>query len=517
MSFRKLPPRANLARARIVEGFSLPSPVGGLNARDSLAAMPPGDALILENVFPNATTCDLRKGHEEYADTGTGLPIDTVVQWSGPTGNKLLAATATSIYDATNTGSTGAAVVTGQSNGRYQTAMFTTPGGSFLVLCNYADDVLNFDGTTWTTPVITNVASSTLGYVVSHKSRIWFVQEASASAWYLPTLSIAGAAVEFPLGSVFQQGGYLVAIESLSQDSGNGQDDYLCFFSSNGECAVYQGTDPSDIMLWSLVGRFSLSRPIPLRPLLKVGGDIAIITDDGAISVMKSLNMDKAALARAAITAKIAPLFNALVAAYRANFGWQAFTYPKGNWAIFNIPIGENSRQIQLVMNTLTGAWCSFNSMNANCWALLGNDLYFGSNDGRVMLADVGYQDDGAAILGRIKTAFNYLGNRGTNKYPTLARPVYQSNGTPSISFGIDVDFGDTDPGSSLDVPAVIAGWGSGLWGTALWSGANNYITQWQTVGGVGYCVAIRMNVLVKGQSFQLNSFDIQAEIGGVI
>jgi hypothetical protein len=96
-----------------------------------------------------------------------------------------------------------------------------------------------------------------------------------------------------------------------------------------------------------------------------------------------------------------------------------------------------------------------------------------------------------------------------------MARPVYQSNGSPSISFGIDVDFGDQDPGSTLDVPAVIAGWDAGLWDSALWSGENNYITDWQTVGGIGYCISPRMNVLVKGQSFRLNSVDLQAQTGG--
>jgi hypothetical protein len=516
MSMRRLPTAGRKsARTQLVKGDSLPPPVGGLNARDALSNMAPADALILENIFPSDSFADLRKGHTEHADTETGLPIDTVVQWAGPTSNKLLAATATDIYDATNPGATGAAVVTGQSNGRALTTMFTTSGGAFLVWCNGADDVLNFDGTTWTTPAITGVASDTLNYVCSHKSRLWFVQEGSTDAWYLPTLSIAGAATKFPLGAIFQLGGYLLAIESVSQDSGNGQDDYLCFFSSNGELAVYQGTDPAAAATWELVGRFALSRPVPFRPALKVGGDIALTTDEGVISVMKSLNMDKAALAKASITGKIAPLFNSLVKAYRGNYGWQSISYPQGKYAIFNIPVAENTRQIQLVMNTLSGAWCSFNGMNANCWALLGADLYFGGNDGRIMLADTGYMDDGAAILGRYKGAFNYLGNRGTNKYPTMARPVYQSNGSPSISFGIDVDFGDQDPGSTLDVPAVISGWDAGLWDDALWSGENNYITDWQTVGGIGYCISPRMNVLVRGQSFRLNSVDLQSQIGG--
>jgi len=505
------------ARAAIVNGFSLPAPTGGLNARDALSNMPPQDALILENIVPDQSNVMVRRGNEEHADTGTGFPIDTMMQWAGPANNKLFAAVQTEIYNVTNPGTTGAADVTGQSNGRYVYTMFATSGGNFLVLVNGADACLNYDGTTWTTPAITNVSSSSLTWVVAHKARLWFAQEGTTDAWYLPAASIAGAAVKFPLGSVFQLGGYLIAIGALSQDSGNGLDDYLCFFSSNGEVAVYQGTDPASSATWSLVGTFALARPVGTRPILKVGGDIALISDAGVISVMKALNMDKAALARAAITDKISPLFNGLAASYGTNYGWQSFSYPKSNWAIFNIPISENTRQIQLVMNTLNGSWCSFTGWNANNFALLGADLYFGGNTGKVYLADTGYMDDGAAILARYKGAFNYLGNRGTNKYPTLARPVYQSNGTPSIQLGIDVDFSDVDPGSTLDVPAVIAGWDAGEWDSALWSGNYDYITQWQTVGGFGYCVSLRLNILVKGQSFILNSFDMQAQVGGPI
>ena len=41
-----------------VKAASVPAPVGGLNSRDSIDAMPPTDALIMSQLFP-----DCGKGH----------------------------------------------------------------------------------------------------------------------------------------------------------------------------------------------------------------------------------------------------------------------------------------------------------------------------------------------------------------------------------------------------------------------------------------------------------------------
>lgn len=508
--------RSNTARAQIARGFSLPPPIGGLNARDALSNMDPRDALILDNFFPRPTNIEMRRGNESYA-TGLGAPVETLMEWSGPMGAFLFGAAGTNIYDVTTAGAVGAAKVTGLNSARWQYINFATAGGNFIWLANGADSVRTFDGTTWAVPVITGATSSTLIYPWAHKSRIWAVQKNTLDAWYLPTASIAGLAVKFPLGSIFQLGGNLIAIGTLSQDSGAGPDDYLIFLTNNGEIAAYQGTDPADPDAWALVGVYQISRPVPLRPMLKVGGDMIVITDEGAISLIKAINVDKSALVRAAISDKIATLFNTTVRTYKDNFGWMAITYPRGNMVLFNVPLSENEMQAQFVMNTDTLAWCTFSNLNANCWEQLGDDIFFGGNDGTVYQFDSSFEDNGEAILGRIKTSFNYYGNRGANKYVVMGRPIYRSNGSPSISFDIDMDFGNSDPGSNLDIPAVGAGWGVGLWGNALWSGTTNYVTGWRTLGGIGYCGAIRMNVLVKGQSMEINAFDIQAQVGGPI
>jgi hypothetical protein len=76
------------------------------------------------------------------------------MEWAGPSSRKMFAAKSTDIYDVTTPGAVGAAVVSSLSSAYWQTVNFTTAGGSFLVLCNGADSVRNYDGTTWTTPSI---------------------------------------------------------------------------------------------------------------------------------------------------------------------------------------------------------------------------------------------------------------------------------------------------------------------------------------------------------------------------
>jgi hypothetical protein len=509
-----------LQKARIADGFSLPPAIGGLNARDALSNMDPKDALILNNWFPQPTYVELRKGHLSFATISNSDPVDTLMQYAGVTENKLFAAASSTIFNVTAGGSVASADVTGLANAKWQYLNFANAGGHFIWTCNGADTPLAYDGSVWSvlSTISAGVASvgfsaSNFIYVTSFKNRIWTVQKDSLNAWYLGVNSITGLATKFPLSSIFQLGGHLIAIGTLSQDAGNGPDDYIAFVTSNGEVAIYGGTDPASDLV--IVGRFTIGRPVPLRPLIQVGGDLFVLTDDGIISMIKALNVDKAAISKISLSNKINTLINQAVQLYRGNFGWQVFAYPRGNWAIVNVPVSENETQTQFIMNTITGAWSTFTGLNANCWCLKGDDLYFGGNAGDIYLADTGYTDNGAGIFGQYKSSFNYYGNRGTNKQVTMIRPVYRANGNPTILLGIDMDFANQDPGSNLDIPTGGSGWDEGLWDDAMWAGETPYTSQWRTVGGIGYCGAIRLNVLSRGQSMQVNSFDLQAIPGG--
>ena len=76
------------ARKPVAVSKSLPAPVGGWNARDSIADMDEKDAVILTNFFPSTTSVNLRGGYTQFA-TGFGAQVETVIAYSGSTTNKL--------------------------------------------------------------------------------------------------------------------------------------------------------------------------------------------------------------------------------------------------------------------------------------------------------------------------------------------------------------------------------------------------------------------------------------------
>ena len=113
---RRLP----LPRNQIAEVVSIPAPVGGLNARDSVADMPPTDALLLDNLFPSPTSVGVRGGSTTWA-TGLPGPVNTLACFSSAGGTrKLFAASGTGIYDVTASGAVGSAAVSGLTSSFWQ-------------------------------------------------------------------------------------------------------------------------------------------------------------------------------------------------------------------------------------------------------------------------------------------------------------------------------------------------------------------------------------------------------------
>lgn len=501
--------------AETARPYPIPAPVGGLNALDSVADMPISDALVLDNIFPQPDYVELRRGYESHA-TGLGAAVTSLMEWAGPTSRKLFGATASNIYEVTSPGAVGAAAVSSLTNGQWQHVMQETSGGNFLVICNGADAVRNYDGTSWTTPTITGATSANLINVASHKERLWFVEKNSMNAWYLGTEAISGAATKFPLGSVFKNGGTLKAIGTLSRDGGNGPDDFAAFVSSTGEVAVYQGTDPASASTWGLVTVFEAPPPLGYRCLQKVAGDLAMLSEGGVISLTSMWAMDRAAAQRAAITSKINRLFSSDSRSYRSNNGWQMVSYPRSNMFVVNIPVGTTQRQY--VMNTLTGSWCRFTGMNAACWSLLDENLYFGDNSGTVWKADTGYTDNGGGITGDLKTAFSDLGSAGRDKTAQMARAFYTSNGTPGMLVNVNVDYADKVPTSAPTAgPAPTSTWGSATWGGSLWTGGEKPKLEWFGVTGTGKNFAVRIRVVSVGATCTINGIDIIATRGGQI
>lgn len=490
---------------------SVPAPIGGLNDRNSIADMPPTDAVVLENWWPYPSYVGIRKGSTSHV-TGFSSPVETLAEYLEPDGTStLFAAAGTSIYDVTTAGAVGAAVQTGLTNARFQDVQITTPGGSFLYLFNGADNPRLWDGSTWTTvtnasvPAITGLTTSTIIHGCVFKNRIFLVLQDSLELAYLPTLSIGGAAAFLDLGSIFRQGGYIMAAYPWTIDAGNGADDHLVVISSMGEVAVYRGTDPSSSADWSLIGVFNLGKPIGRRCAVKYGGDLAINTTEGVYPLGKGL-LSSSVDRRVALTDKIQNSVSVAANTFASNFGWQLCLYPDANMLILNVP--SNSQKYQFAQNTITGAWAKFTGFSANVWLNASTGLYFGSST-TVKKAWTTNLDDSVPIQADCLPAFSYFGSKAFNKYFTMVRPYIQTTGTPSILYGLNTNYLPQPAQGNLSyTPPTGMVWGSMVWGSMVWGGSFGQVTNWNTVGAVANSAALRIKVQGNGADVQFSNVD---------
>lgn len=509
------------SRSRAVsKSLSITAPIGGLNARDSLAAMPPQDAVVLDNWFPTPTTVDLRNGFTAWA-TGFPSPVESLLPYTSSTAAKLFAAAGTAIYDATSNGAIGAGVRTGLTNARWQSVNMGTPGGQFLECVNGADKLRGYDGTNWWTDGdgthdISGVDTATWIHLNVFKNRLYAVQVNTFKVWYLPVNSISGAATAYDLSPLFKMGGYLMAMATWTVDNSAGIQEYAVFISSEGEVAIYQGYDPSTAGAWSLVGMFHVGRPVGRRCYEKVGADLVLVTSDGAFPLSKAMLTDRSQQ-QDALSAKIVNLINADVQTYGANFGWDIKLSPLGNKLLINVPEVVDVTSHQYVMNTITGAWCRFTGWPANCFIVLRDQLYFGGPT-YVAKADTGYSDNGAFIFGDVLPAFNYFGAPGLLKRWTMVRPTFYTSGAFSPALDMNVDFQQVRPTDTGTFAAESGtAWDTALWDTFAWGSTASIKRDWQGVAAMGSCGALRMRVVNNATSVQWMALDYVYEMGAIV
>ena len=585
-------------KKRTAATASLSAPLGGWNARDSLAEMSPLDAVTLENWFPTPSDVTLRKGYTEHS---TGLPsaqIDSLMNYAGPTGQKLFAAVGSAIYDVTS--STAVSQVTGLGSDRFQHVNISTAGGQFLVACNGVDAVQVYNGTYWFsiattgtgqtistitrggtgnltatlttasthglatgnqvvitgatesnyngtykitvtsptvftytmatapsadatvvgtyTPVgITGADSSTFVNVNLYKERLWFTQKDTMKVYYLPVDSIAGASSEINFGGIARMGGFLQAMGTWTLDAGQGVDDYAVFVTNQGEVMVYAGLDPSDPNNWALRGVWQLGQTFTRRCFFKWSGDLLLLTKDGLVplaSALQSSRLDP----RVNLTDKIYYAINQAASTYSSQFGWQINYLAEANMLIINIPTATGWEQY--VMHSITKSWAKFTGINASCFEIHNDRMFFGGN-GYVGKYYDSFADNGQNITGYVQQAYNYFDSRGQQKRFTMVRPIFlTNNGYPSVLAGVNVDFDvQNQLGAVTFNPVGDFGiWDVSDWDDAVWSGGGLTVSKfWQGVTGVGYSAGIVLSIASQGIEVHWASTDFVMEQGGVI
>jgi hypothetical protein len=495
---------------------TVPAPVGGWNARDSIADMPPEDAIVMNNWYPRTTDVMVRYGCSDWATGITGL-VESVCAYTSSTASKLFAAAVGSIYDATTQGAVGAAVVTGLTNARLQHVNMTTAGGHYLMFVNGADKLHGYDGSSWWvdgdgTHNISGIDTALIANISVHMNRAWLVQKDTLTVWYLGIDSIAGAATAINMGGLFKLGGYLMAMGSWTIDSGSGMDDYAVFVTSRGECAVYKGYDPSSSTTWSLVGVYQVGAPIGRRCLTKYASDLIIIGQDGLMPLSKAL-LSSRVNNKVSLTDKIQTSISDAVTLWGANFGWQTICYPQANMLILNVPVSNAIEQY--AMNTITGAWGRFTGWQATAWELFNERIFFGTST-KVCRAWDTHADSGANIVASCLQSFSRFGSENI-KWFKEARPIFSTSSSAlGIALGLSTDYSSIEP--SVSIPTYgssnSAVFGTAVFGTAIFGADLVMRRDWQTIGGVGYSAAIYVKAASNVAECHWSATTYQFEIG---
>jgi len=490
--------RVSQQRNTLSQKVDLPAPVGGLNTRDNRGDMEITDAIILQNWIPANEAVTSRDGYSVWADDVSG-EVESLMPYISGTTSQLLAASDGNIYELDTIASgTSTSIASGKTNARWQHVNFN----SYLLICNGEDAPLGWDGSSFTTLTysgdLNTYGEEKMDGIHAHKNRVYMWDTDTSNFYYGGTDAIQGAFSVFPLGVVSDTGGNLIIMQTISFDSGFGVDDLAVFILSTGETLLYQGSDPSDASNWSLVGKYMLPPPLSVRSAVKFGGDVKVITQADAISIMEFIRSEGTQTATKRLS-KISGSIKTESALNKSKYGWQAIWHSAIDLIIYNVPNTEGETYVQYVTNTSTGASSKFTGWNARCFALWNNELYFGG-DTFVYKAFDTDSDNGSDISLIAQPAFTTLGI-SRDKRIIGHEQLLGSDGNIDVGLSIAFNYGDTSTPSTSSSPVSGALWDVTYWDTAQWSGAGEVRIKRFLITGTGLSVSAKTNIKISGQT----------------
>lgn len=467
-----------------------------------------------------------------YCDEVNGLYIytETANTWAKVASGVTQAWAANTDYEVGNQVVNGGRVYVCDTDGRSAAS-----GGPTGTTTNIADGTTRWDyvsaaSTTVIGPSLSDQQAGLSGnpanfvYVMAFKSRIWFVERDTSRGWYLDTSSIYGTVTSFDFGLALRAGGPLVGLYNWTYDAGAGPDDRLVAIASSGSLVVYEGTDPASASTFRLVGLWYVGGvPAGRRIATDLGGHLLILARRGAVPINKLVAGADLSEASTYATRKIAPLFADDMERYSRFQGWALVEHTPAAVLLVLVPQGIDVASEQRALGLDTGGWSKYEDLPMVSAAMWEGELYFGTEDGRVMrhtgnMDELKLADSTAytPITWKLISGFADLGG-GRQVMVKQFRPVLRSRSSVvSITVTARYDYDET----VADTPSLTLGtgpndWGTGLFGTARWS-ATTPTNSLRGAAGCGSSVA----VAVTGKSISettLIEVGVGFEVGGLM
>lgn len=526
--------------AKSARVFTLPAPTGGLNRNASFSGMKQDEAIILDNLIVKNGVVRTRGGWQE-TDPSIGSAVNVIQHpWLN---NGLIYLTNSGIYEFNYDAASTSTWISLAGMGGWQLwTHFSTTGGDFMVFAGGGKGIMTYsragvgDTTTWNAGISGSLTTVTVLNVVGigqHAERLWLWTANSTDLHYLPVASMTGVAKKLPIGQFLQKGGNIVGVKSWTRDGGDGLDDYLCVFTDSGEVVVYQGYDPDDPDNWQKVGTFDIGMPnINLnassrymtfaRQVLKVGGDIGIITTRGIAMMSELAQTNVSGHEKISITHKISALFlDAIGRTSGSGFErWYITEFPKENCLIIGHPITvadgtwSGSGYAQFVLSLDTDAWTRWFLPAKFATVTKEGRLFFDTQTNNIgrnnqYLTETPSDNGGAAnIKWRIQTCFTTM-KTTLNKSVSQVRPYINCSlgYTPVLELRTNFEnLAFVGSGNYTDIGKSVVDTNDN----------NNYETipnnHWVSISGEGTAFSLCMSGEVCGYFMELHGIDFLFE-----
>jgi hypothetical protein len=356
------------------------------------------------------------------------------------------------------------------------------------------------------------------------KSRVWFVEKNTASAWYLPVDALYGVAVEFNFGNKFRHGGNLANLYNWTVDGGEGIDDYLVAVSTSGDVVVYKGSDPATATDFEQHGMWFIGPPPVGRRLAGTfGGELYLLSSYGLLPISKLISGVLVQQGDAYLTKRITPLINSAMAFTREEYGWEVRLIPTENLVLISSPKRTGFPYIQFVYSLNTPGWALYRDVPYLTGETWHGNFYFADEDDRVLvhtgdLDDVDLTDTTSEqIEWSLLMCFLGYGADGNYKRAQFIRPIFIAEQAPGYSVEARYDYNLSEVFNAASaVVATGSVWDVGLWDFAIWGGEFVTVDVVQGGSGLGRVMSIGLNGR-SGARTILVKFDLLFDMGGML
>jgi hypothetical protein len=230
------------------------------------------------------------------------------------------------------------------------------------------------------------------------------------------------------------------------------------------------------------------------------------------------VSVDTASLSAQSVSKNIRPLWRD-AAGSSTKSRWQMVRRDDEGMAIVLPVTALTGASIMFAGNAETGAWATWDGWKPTCMAQFGDELLFGTGDGRIMRGESGGSDNELSYT--VACAFPFYSDQGRNIHVRMAKALVRSKETCKPKLTIIKDYEPIEP---IAPPVCVSDagslWNQAEWGQGVWGGSKTARQSWQAVSGVSSAVSILLQYTFSQPSFpqvEIIRADLISQTGGVM